>query len=504
MILICAAALLLPAMYNRAPFLVIDTTAYLRGAETAVATVLGDGWKLDGSAASMVSTGDTGQAADEDGGGLTSLDQGIVLSGRSIYYGFLIYLGALLGSLWISAGIQALIVAYCLHLIIVRMWGFPNQLLISATLLLSIFSPLGYFAGLLMPDILIGLTILLASAVAARAMAEKDGRFLALFGLAAFACLGHSSHIVILSGLALLIFLAGAVKRLDPRLATRTALCLAMAALVGVAGEFAFNAAVRQQTGFSPLRLPHLSARSIELGPGTAYAKAHCPQAGFAICAYVPIYPVAWTEFLFSEDRRRGVFAIADAQTKRRISEEQVRFFTAVYREHPAEMTKGLALDVLTQFVRFSPLTATYTRSDARHFHESLPRTFYDDITRSRIFLDLAMRNLMTTFTHISVLAGLIAVIACFLFGRFGSTRRRSSDFDRFTLVALSGVVTNAVACAILATPFDRFQGRVIWIVPLLGILSIARLWRGGRSQSERLDSQDMRASSDHAHAGSG
>lgn len=484
-LLICAAILLLPAIYNRAPFLVIDTTAYLHGAETAVATVLGDDWKLDRSAASAASPSETGQTVDEDGGGLTSLDQGIVLSGRSIYYGLLLYFGALLGSLWISAAIQALAIAVCLHLVVVRMWDFSNRLLVGATALLSIFSPLGYFAGLLMPDILIGVTIMLASAIAARAMVGKDRRFLALFALAAFACLGHSSHIVVTIGLSLLIFLAGAAGQLVPRLATCTALCLAVAALVGVAGEIAFNAAVRQQTGFDPLRLPHLAARSIDLGPGTAYARAHCPKAGFAICDYTPIYPVKWTEFLFSEDKRTGVFAVADARTKRRISEEQVSFFTAVYREHPAEMTKGLALDIMSQFVRFGPITAMYTRSDDLHFRDSLPESFYDDVTGSRIFLHPATKSLMTTFTYASVLAGSVAIVACFLFGRLRSTRRQLSDFDRFTLVSLFGVAGNAVACAILASPFDRFQGRVVWIIPLLGILAIARSLKVARSGAD-------------------
>ena len=503
-ILVCAAALLLPAMYNRAPFLVIDTTAYLRGAETAVATVLGDDWKLDESAAAMATSRETGQAVDEDGGGLTSLDQGIVLSGRSIYYGFLVYLGALLGNLWVSAAIQALIIACCLHLVLVRMWGFSNQLLIGATLSLSIFSPLGYFAGLLMPDILIGVTILLAGAVAARAVTGKDSRFVVLFALAAFACLGHSSHIVVSIGLALLIFLAGAAKQLVPRTATRTALCLAAAALVGVAGELAFNFAVRQQTGHSPLRLPHLAARSIDLGPGAAYAKAHCPEVGFAICAYAPIYPVSWTDFLFSEDRKTGVFAVADAQMKRRISEEQVRFFMAVYREHPAEMTQGLASDILSQIVRFGPITAMYTRSDARHFRESLPETFHDDITQSRIFLDPATRSSMATVTYLSALAGLVAILAYFLVGRLRSARHQSSEFDRFALLALSGVLANAVICAVLSAPFDRFQGRVVWIVPLLGILSVTRLWTGGRSRSERPDAAEQSPTHDGAHARSG
>ena len=500
-IFICAAALLLPAMYNRAPFLVVDTTAYMRGAEAAVATVLGDDWKLDESAAAVASTGETTRVVDEDGSGLTSLDQGIVLSGRSIYYGFLVYLGALVGSLWVSVAIQALVIAYCLHLILVGMWGFSNHLLISVTLSLSIFSPLGYFTGLLMPDIFIGATILLASAVAARSITKKDGRFLALFGLATFACLGHSSHIIVTAGLSLLIFLAGAAKQLAPRLAKRTASCLAAAALVGVAGEFAFDFAVRQQTGFSPLRLPHLAARSIDLGPGTAYARAHCPKAGFAICAYTPIYPVRWTEFLFSEDKKTGVFAVADARTKRRISEEQVRFFTAVYREHPAEMTKGLISDILIQSVRFGPTTAIYTRSEAQHFRESLPGTFYADITASRIFLDPAMKSLMTTFTYISVLAGFIAVLACFLSGRLQSSRYRSPEFDRFTLLGLTGVLANAAICAILAAPFDRFQGRVIWIVPLLGILSIARLWKSRRSELEHADAAEHLISHDDAHA---
>ena len=33
-----------------------------------------------------------------------------------------------------------------------------------------------------------------------------------------------------------------------------------------------------------------------------------------------------------------------------------------------------------------------------------------------------------------------------------------------------SGILANALVCSVLASPLDRFQARVIWLIPLLAL----------------------------------
>ena len=45
----------------------------------------------------------------------------------------------------------------------------------------------------------------------------------------------------------------------------------------------------------------------------------------------------------------------------------------------------------------------------------------------------------------------------------------RSADWT-FTGIVLMGVLANAIICGALASPYDRFQARVIWLVPLVAL----------------------------------
>ena len=46
--------------------------------------------------------------------------------------------------------------------------------------------------------------------------------------------------------------------------------------------------------------------------------------------------------------------------------------------------------------------------------------------------------------------------------------RTSTLAFDNFCWVVISGVVFNAVICATLASSMDRFQARVVWLIPLV------------------------------------
>jgi len=68
--------------------------------------------------------------------------------------------------------------------------------------------------------------------------------------------------------------------------------------------------------------------------------------------------------------------------------------------------------------------------------------------------------------------------------------RRESSDETASTLVplVLAGLVINAAVCAALAAPLDRFQARVVWLLPLLaaGLAARAALRRTPAGASRR------------------
>ena len=104
-------SLLWPAAMNGQPFLLHDTTAYIRGAAFPVETLLG--FKTEWSAAEPAAVAQT-QIASVHAHAASSVADKTVYSGRSVYYGSLLFWGYLIGGLWVPALLQAAIVTAAL------------------------------------------------------------------------------------------------------------------------------------------------------------------------------------------------------------------------------------------------------------------------------------------------------------------------------------------------------------------------------------------------------
>ncbi|WP_156840027.1 hypothetical protein [Novosphingobium aquimarinum] len=472
-----ALLLLIPGLLNQEPFLYRDTTTYYKGAETGIVRLLGDRFSLGEPALADPATVDPARNLPTvDGGALTSVDDGVVIAGRSVYYGVLVYAALWLGSLFYLAALQALIVSYVVHAFFRVLMPQALTLFLPLLALLSLATPLGYFTNLIMPDILAGAAIVIVAILLTRFAVLGLFDRVCLLAILVLALLGHSSHLLLVGlmlGLGIVLVARHGWRRLrDPAL-----LLIASALLVGFAGEQAFNFAARQMLGSAPLRLPHLSAHLVEMGPGTEYLDEHCPEAGFAICADRAKFPIVWTNFLFNPDPRNGVFAVADAPRKRAISDEQVRFAFAVLADRPLETMGGFSLSFLEQLGRFKLDELYYDADSFQTFATRLPASEFRRVARSAAAGHGVIEDWLTGSTYLVVLASL-AIIAAMQWRLWRSQRAIGGDLITASWLILFGVVANAAVCGIIASPFDRFQARVIWLVPLAA-LALAMAWRG-------------------------
>ena len=492
-----ALLLCLTALINGQPFFYPDTPTYLRGAEMGLSKLAGPGtlkpWLPAPGAsagASPASAAGAEPTAEPPAAAptarklkpLTSVADKVVLAGRSVYYGALLYAGYLAGSnMWLAVAVQALCVAYVLQLLMVRLWGLRGGQALAIAGALSLLTPLGLYTGFLMPDVFAPLVILAAGALAVywRQLARGQRWLLAailLFGLCA-----HSSHVA-LAALLLVLALLARLFFVRWRALSGAALVV-LAVCIGAAGaaEWAFGKAVTAAVGVPPLRLPHPMARLIDLGPGTAYLKQHCPGAGYAVCAYVQNFPTAWDDFLFSTDPAKGAFALADAEGKRRLSGEQLRFVADVVRFDPVGVTKGVALDVLRQLGLFRVDVGGYGPSLLAMYEGRVPDRIYADMQRSRAGQPWPLNAWLTAATYAMVLASLGVAVWLRRRTAQGATSGLSAPAQRrlsdFAAVVVAGVVANAVVCAALASSMDRFQARVIWLLPFMAfsMLAVAR-----------------------------
>lgn len=475
---VAAVMLCLPALWNGLPFFYPDTPTYLRGAEKVAERLHERLWPPTEPRATRKDTPQPpASAAGDTTRGLSSLQDQVVLAGRSVYYGGLLHASERAGSLWLAVALQGLCVAAVLHLLMVRLWRIRTSAFLATAAGLTLATPLAVYTGLLMPDVFAGLVILAVATLAVywRQLVWTERGLLAavlLFGL-----LAHTSHVAVT---AVLLLVALGLRAWNPRWQGLSAPALSLAGacvVIAIAAEWAFAFGVHKTVGQPPLRLPFVSAHLIELGPGTDFLRARCPGADSALCAYRENYPTAWDDFLFSTDPARGTFALADAEGKRRIVAQQWQFARDVIAFDPAGVLRGWSADLLRQLMAFRVDVWSFgPRQLAMYEGRVSPETFAA-MQVSRGLHEPAYNRVLTMATYTSVGASVLLALWWTLRRRAGAPARVPQRLEQVATLVVAGVAANALVCVTAASWLDRFQSRVIWLLPFLALSVLALVW---------------------------
>ncbi len=391
---------------------------------------------------------------------------------RSVYYGILALAGYLSSDFWLTIFVQCLVVSLPMALIAVRGFGMPPLRWLLTVAVVGLATTLGPIAALIMPDIFAPALLLATAALFVFWDRLRRIDIIVLFAIAAMAVLAHPSHIAILSAL-IAILAAYWLLRRPLWGGGKVVVLLAAVAVLGVAGQVAFSKALEIATGQKPLVLPHITAHLQATGPGYAYLKASCPEVGLAVCNYMDRLPMFWADFL-GADAKRGVFVVADAATKRRLSEEQKAYALGVLRTDPLGLAASLAKDAASQLGRFSLSDVEVTAAARANYRTSFPANVADRIEASRAGRSPALLRALSIST--GVLTAAAAVLLALMVLRPKLLRLNSETASRYWTLAsvlLGGVILNACICGILASPYDRFQSRVIWLAPLVAMIGL-------------------------------
>ncbi|MCE6968673.1 haloacid dehalogenase-like hydrolase [Cereibacter sphaeroides] len=459
--LLCALVLALPTVMNGAPYLYFDSAAYT--------------WYPHhlAHAALRLLSGAPAPAPDSPPE---------IIAGRSIYYGVVLYAGSALSQGWAVVALQAGVTGWLVTLTFRTFLpeGWERAALLSAAGLAAL-TPAAFFAGLMMPDVWAGLMILAAALLLAAQDRLSHAERLSLWLVLAFSGLSHSSHLALLLASAALAAGALAVPRLRPHLAPAGLAALAAAIAISLLGQMAASAATRVLTGAPPQPLPHVTAHLTHLGPGTQLIRETCPDSGFALCTFADRLPVHWIQFLFDADPATGVFWPAAPEVRRALAEEQGRFVAEVIRTHPVETLGGLALDGLAQLVTLSIEDIPMRPERARFLADNFSPAMAAQTQASAMYRRPELRHLVTGLAYAS-LAG--AVLAIGWLVRRRPTRpgaaaplvpikvpHPGARLAAFVVMVIAGLVLNGLICGALASPYGRFQARVIWLLPLIAAL---------------------------------
>jgi len=395
------------------------------------------------------------------------LHERAVLSGRSLYYGGLVYLGEVTGGFWLVVVSQALAIALCIHLTLRRFFRRPLLLTGSTMVLLAALTAAPFYVAQIIPDVFAALTILACGNLLlfARLMSWRERLAWSLI-LAACAVV-HTSHVLIVAIMAVLAACWWAARRrpantgaISPAGLPLVGLALA-AALAGLAVE---SRIMTWATGQTPTRPPFVAARIIADGPGYRYLRDTCPASGWVLCRYLDSMPAKADEFLWQTPAQGGVFAMADAGTKRAISGEEIPFILAVARHEPI----GLAVAEIGNWAK----TLVRFRLGQFRVHDS-SKTLLTQLT-SPVESAAMQRSMAFTSTLPTRPAAAIGYLTMGIAGLYLAwllMKRKPVDhaerrLRRLAFVLAGGVIINAAVCGMLSNPYDRYQARVVWLVP--------------------------------------
>jgi hypothetical protein len=490
-VLAAAVSLTWVALVNGQPFFHPDTVAYVRGPDVAIMKLFGERFATPWARLQSSAVVERNALAPKAAPKVASYNDDEVLGGRSIYYGFLAYLGELAGGFWLTVLVQGLAVALLVEVTLraLRIQSLGVYALVMAVIVTV--TPAPFFVSLLLPDIWAGVAI---GAVATLfALPRRLTRFdvAALAAMIVFGALAHNSIPPVLIAMMLGGGILWALLRrtaADPRLGL--AVCAA-ALVVALAGGLAFNAMVKHSVGKPPLLPPFLTARVIQDGTGLRFIRERCATQPFEVCRYAARLPMPADDFLWGMTPKNGVFETASHDSRRALGDEQTRFAIAAATAYPLQQATASLKNTLAQLGDTELSDFTYKPSVAASLVGDLPAEHQGELRASRAFHQAWPLRMLQGLQTGALLLALLAAVWMIAHPRQTVTVEEDENQTAallFAMLVVVGVLANGAVCGILSSLFGRYQARVMWDLPLAALaLAYVRpqglriLWRNRR-----------------------
>lgn len=483
-LLFAAVALLLfllPAALNRSPILYPDTVGYFQAGRAATNAVH---LRLPMPAPSPAAI--PAPATPPAEGAKLGIDTADGVSdARSVYYGAAFVVAWSLFGLWAIPLLQAVVCVLAIYAALRHLAPAATQLQRWAIVAgVGLLGGAGVFATTLMPDIFAGLLILAIAILAvygARLSRVEQAGWL-LLGTAAI--LFHKSHLLLALVMLLAMLGLGVAMR---RLRWRSVLLVAGMIALGILGQVAVGIAIRH-AGLNAYSPPFLLARMIGDRTAEKYLREACPRSGYESCRFLPSMPMTENEFLWSGSTKANNFASLPAADKIRVSGEQMPIVLGTLRSHGAEQ---LGKSVAAAFRQIGTVGITeFALMPRDNPHQALHADLAAYHDGSGIGHGTMPLRLISGLMLACYVAGGITLLALAWRGRHAPAQAADAGARaallQATLLTVFGVLLNGAICGAISGVFDRYQGRVAWLIPLFALAILME----HRSQARHLEAQ--------------
>jgi hypothetical protein len=426
--------LLLPAIWNRFPFLFFDSGAYFERT-------------FDGS----------------------------LSAGRSMAYGaWLAFLR--LPNFWPVVIAQSAISVWLIYLVL-RTHGLrdrPVALPVALLLIVAFLAAataLPWFAGQLMPDLFAGLAVL--SFYLLLFKRDEIARFerYALIALIVFAGAAHNATFAIMIALtaaAAVFFLINReiVKAAGLKL---VAIAVLATALAVPSISFAFSG----QFAWTPGGSSFIFSRLVQDGIAARYLKDNCPDPTIKLCKFEKQIPKTADDFLWHQGPKGPFVSIGGWVDG---AEEMKRITIESLFQYPGMHVQTAIQSTLLQLVQVK--SGDGLVREVWSAYEAIERLYPEAniaVNTSRQRFNLVGRTIeaFNNF-HVPLTLGSMALLPLLLLlaWRRGNLR----DTDLFAATLILALLANAFVTGVLSNPHHRYGARVAWIAPFLWSIVLVQL----------------------------
>lgn len=365
---------------------------------------------------------------------------------------------------------QALFVAYIIRRLFLVLKIESLRTFLLSTALLTIFSGLPITIAYVMPDVFTGALIIFSFCVVKSWNGRSASQRLFDACLMTFLVAVHLSHIPITLALVVLFLLASLIFNLEFR---RSSITLGVIAPLVVAPMLlvASNYVVARKAVISESSSLFLLGRFVGDGATQAYLRTACHSKKYVLCGEI--------DRLNDTDSHGSVmdfFLWGKEGTVSRLSDPRVvteaeELNRETLKAYPRLIVSNSIINTVRQFFAFqvdddvNNRPTSFVTESIASIDPRLEPMFLNSLQSRGAFP-------LGTARFLSNLGLLVSVGAItYLLARQRHTLGRRALF--FSFFILAGITANALAIGSLSEVHDRYQNRVIWLVPLVAILFV-------------------------------
>lgn len=401
---------------------------------------------------------------------IASAKSGTIPVDRPMVYSIFLNLTSLDVSLWITLIFQSVILVYLMYLLLNNVFGisYSLQWTTGMLIILSFSTGVSNYTSQLMPDIFAGWMILSLSIL----LFGKGIRITTKIWLWVIFVVSVTSHFSVLLSATLLILLLISYNLFREKLNTKTNYLLLILTVVSWLTIPVINKYYGGKFAVSRCKNVSLMARLVETGIVGEYLNEYCAAENYSLCqfrdslpsfgymfAWEPASPLyqgecldkSWDNCWIEKDKEYGELIRDIVLSPKYVAKLISVSLRDTYRQL-IDFKIGVLVPMKEQSAPYSTIEIYYPQHLEAYRHA-------DQFGRILYFTTIGQ---IQKWLVIISFMGLWVILIFF---------RRLFPYKKllyFAGVVIAGVTVNAAVCSSFSTVVDRYQARVVWLLPLL------------------------------------